>query len=130
MDQRRSLVLLVLLYLIAVIHVGQSLAEKSKYDKCYISCMKTCFLTSFGNSRLITGCSMCDDHCQRKVEGKACLLFWCWNQKVRQWKFISFWYWELLIILERTQKTLRKRRISHCPSRIKSFDVPIFNTNE
>ena len=81
MEERRTTVSVFMLFLVLGMLAEQSRAEKSEFDKCYDLCFTDCYAYSLGSYSLQSSCSNCYDSCELKIEGKACILFWCWKIK-------------------------------------------------
>ena len=78
----RKVGLVLVLFLVVGMLVDQSKAGITwDMKNCYDRCTKNCFNGAFDH-RAFLGCVNCSAYCRMKVEGKLCVLFWCW--KVRR----------------------------------------------
>ena len=81
MEERRIVVSVLIFCLVVGMLAGQSIARKSAFDQCYDDCFYSCLAISVVSSNLRGICPGCSDRCELKINGKACIFFWCWNVK-------------------------------------------------
>lgn len=81
MEERRTIISILMLCLVVGMLVGQSKAGKSDYDKCFDDCYTRCLSITVTSDFLRDSCSRCTPRCELKINKKACFLFWCWQVK-------------------------------------------------